>query len=114
LSTRAPKAAFRNSSRGRSTLLEIAGPGLRLEAEIQVDLGQRSLVVLDLGQERSLRGVGVVRRYRPSAGGGPAEIAIELTGMTEQEVARLVKETNAAARRATAGGARTAADAAAR
>jgi len=96
------------------TLHEIAGPGLRLEAEMQADVGERILVVLNLGQEGSLRAVGVVRRRVASKGNGPADFAVELAPVTEEEVARLVKETNAAARRATAGDARTAADAAAR
>ncbi|MEA3367215.1 MAG: hypothetical protein U9R68_03765 [Planctomycetota bacterium] len=82
------------------TLYEIAGPGLRLGAEMDVDVGERILVVLDLGREGSLRAVGVIRRRVASEGGGPADFAVELAPVTEEEVARLVKETNAAARRA--------------
>jgi len=78
------------------TLHEIAGPGLRLEAEMQADVGERILVVLNLGQEGSLRAVGVVRRRVASKGNGPADFAVELAPVTEEEVARLVKETNAA------------------
>ena len=56
------------------------------------------LVVLDLGDNRCLRGVGLVRRASAAQDGRPAEVAVELSGMSEAEVARLVKETNAAAR----------------
>jgi len=81
------------------TLHEIAGPGLRLEADLDVDVGERVLVVLDLGREGSLRAVGVVRRRVAGKDDGPADVAVELIPVTEEEVARLVKETNAAARR---------------
>ncbi len=92
-------------------LHEIAGPGLRLETKMAIEDGQRILVVLDLGQEGSLRAVGVVRRRVADQDGGRSEVAVELTPVSEEEVARLVKETNAAARRATAGDAHAAAGA---
>ena len=84
------------------TLREIAGPGLLVETGLQAEVGERVLVVLDIGGGRSLRGAGVVRRTTAGKGKKPAEVAIELTGMSEAEVARLVKETNAAARGAAA------------
>ncbi len=80
------------------TLREIAGPGLLVEIALQAEVGERVLVVLDLGGDRCLRGVGTVRRCAAREEGQAAEMAIELAGMTEAEVARLVKETNAAAR----------------
>jgi len=84
------------------TLTEIAGPGLRIEAPIQAAVGERVLVVLEADELRSLRGMGIVRRFTPSDT-GPAELAVELTFMSEPEVARLVKETNATAREAAHG-----------
>ena len=84
------------------TLREIAGPGLLVETGLQAEVGERVLVVLDIGGGRSLRGAGVVRRTTAGKGKKLAEVAIELTGMSEAEVARLVKETNAAARGAAA------------
>jgi hypothetical protein len=80
------------------TLREIAGPGLLVEIGLQAAVGERVLVVLDLGGDRCLRGVGTVRRCAVGEDEQPAEVAIELTGMSEAEEARLVKETNAAAR----------------
>jgi len=84
----------------QGTLREIAGPGLLAEIDLEAVVGERVLVVLDIGGGRSLRGVGVVRRSAAGDGERPPEVAIELTGMSEPEVARLVKETNAAARAA--------------
>ncbi|MFO8012998.1 MAG: PilZ domain-containing protein [Phycisphaerae bacterium] len=80
------------------SLREIAGPGLLVEIGLQAEVGERVLVVLDLGDDRCLRGVGTVRRCAVGEDAQPGEVAIELTGMTEAEEARLVKETNAAAR----------------
>jgi hypothetical protein len=82
------------------TLREIAGPGLLLDAPIDLAVGERVLVILHLGDERSLRGMGDVRRCEAPKEGEPAEIAVELTGMTEPEISRLVRETNAAGRTA--------------
>jgi len=83
------------------TLCEIAGPGLLIEIDLGAEVGERVLIVLDLGDNRCLRGVGVVRRASAAQDDRPAEVAVELSGMSEAEVARLVKETNAAARGAT-------------
>jgi hypothetical protein len=80
------------------TLREIAGPGLLVDIGLRAEVGERVLAVLDLGDERCLRGVGTVRRCTVGEDEQPGEVAIELTGMTEAEEARLVKETNAAAR----------------
>lgn len=94
-------------------LIEIAGPGLRIEGPIEASVGERVLVVLEADASRCFRGMGVVRRFTPSDA-GPAELAVELTCVTEAEVARLVKETNDTARDAAHGGtpasARAAAD----
>jgi len=87
----------------KGTLTEIAGPGLRIEAPLQTAVGKRVLVVLEADASRAFRGMGVVRRFTPSDA-GPAELAVELTFMSEPEVARLVKETNATAREAARGG----------
>jgi len=86
------------------TLAEIAGPGLRIKAPIQLATSDRVLVVLEVGAGRSFQGLGQVRRFSPGDD-GVAEIAVEMVGMTEGEIAELVKETNAAARHNGAGGA---------
>ncbi len=86
------------------TLAEIAGPGLRIKAPIQLATGDRVLVVLEVGADRNFQGLGLVRRCSPGDD-GVAEIAVEMVGITEGEIAELVKETNAAARRNGAGGA---------
>jgi len=82
------------------TLREIAGPGLLVEIGLRAEVGERVLVVLHLGDDRCLRGAGTVRRCAVGEDEQPGEVAIELTGMTEAEEARLVKETHAAARTA--------------
>jgi len=79
------------------TVTEIGGPGLRLEASLATAVGERALVMLERGDGRSLRASGLVRRYVPRDGRA-AEIAVELTGLTEQEVALLVRETHHEAR----------------
>ncbi len=102
---RVARFPFRNEERTgelpefiTGALTEIAGPGLRIEAPIQLATGDRVLVVLEVGAGRSFQGLGLVRRCSPGDD-GVAEIAVEMVGMTEGEIAELVKETNAAARR---------------
>jgi len=84
-----------------AVVTEIGGPGLRLETALPTTVGERVLVMVERGDGRSLRGSGLVRRYTPR-GGRPAEVAVELTGLTEQEVAVLVRETHDEARDAAA------------
>lgn len=86
------------------TLTEIAGPGLRIEAPIQSEVGDCVLVILEVADDRIFQGRGLVRRFSPGDG-GVADIAVEMIGMTEDQIADLVKETNAAARRQGAEGA---------
>jgi len=91
-------------------LREIAGPGLRMEAPLAVEVGERVLVVLDLGDGKAVRADGVVRRVdRPpeaadpsaeAAEAGPAVLAVELDRLSDREEAWLVRQTQAAARAA--------------
>jgi hypothetical protein len=82
-------------------LTEIAGPGLRVEAPIQVVPGDRVLLALQLGDHNVVEGLGKVRRAQPGAEGSSV-LVVELLGLNSEEVARMARETNAAAREATA------------
>ena len=76
-------------------LREIAGPGLLIEASIQVKVGERVLVVMQVADDKAVQDVGEVRHIRPAEKG--YAIAIELTGVKEANVDELVRLTNAAA-----------------
>jgi hypothetical protein len=81
-------------------LTEIAGPGVCIEAPLQTQVGERVLIVMRLSEDKVIQGVGLVRR----AYGGevmPVTVA-ELLGLSNAEISDLVRETNAAARRAAA------------
>ena len=72
-------------------LIEIAGPGLVLEANIATRMNDRVLIVLELNG-RAVESVGVVRRV--GAGERGPKIAVELVGLSPAQVADLSKETN--------------------
>jgi hypothetical protein len=81
-------------------LTEIAGPGVCIEAPLQTQVGERVLIVMRLADDKVIQGVGLVRR----AYGGelmPVTVA-ELLGLSNAEISELVRETNAAAKRAAA------------
>jgi hypothetical protein len=78
-------------------LTEIAGPGLRVEAPIQVVPGDRVLLALQLGDNNVVEGLGKVRRSQAGPEGGSV-LVVELLGLNNEEVARLAQETSAAAR----------------
>lgn len=89
---------------------ELAGPGLRLEAPLQAEVGDRVLVVFKLDEEKgraSGRGkagkaapskfvedVGIVRHSKQGKGG--FSIAVELVGLNDTDVSELIRATNAA------------------
>ena len=77
-------------------LVEIAGPGLMLETEVQARTGERVLVVLEL-DDTIVESLATVRRGRPE-GATQGPIAVELVGLTTSDVSRLARETNVAAK----------------
>jgi hypothetical protein len=77
------------------TLCEIAGPGLLIEAPLQVKNGERVLVVVQAADDKVVQDIGEVRHIKPAEKG--YAIAIELTEVKEANVDELVRLTNAAA-----------------
>jgi len=100
---------------------ELAGPGLRVEAPLEVKIGDRVVVILKISPEarpRSMRGrkgisprsngagpvrarpsriveeIGEVRHAEATPGG--FSIAVELTGLSDSNVNELIRATNAA------------------
>jgi len=96
---------------------ELAGPGLRLEAPLEVKVGDRVVVILKMSKEsashkqgaspqsalmqksketpsRVLEDVGEVRHVRATENG--FSIAVELTGLSDSNVNELIRETNSA------------------
>ena len=74
-------------------LVEIGGPGLRVEAALEAEVGDRMLVVTRL-PNRVMETVGAVRHVRPGARGGRWQIAMELTGLDTAQIAELTQITN--------------------
>jgi len=71
-------------------MVELGGPGVLLEANVEAKLRDRVLVVMELGGRR-VEGLGVVRR----AGSKSSPIAVELVGLNTAQVAELARQTNA-------------------
>jgi hypothetical protein len=79
----------------RGKLVEIAGPGLLIEASLQMKVGERVLAVVQAADNKVIQNVGAVRHIRPEENG--YAIAIELVGVEEANIDELVRLTNAAA-----------------
>jgi len=94
-----------------ATLVEIAGPGLRLQTDLPADIEDRVVAAVRVDDGRTLQGSGRVRRVVP-AGEHPRELAIELIDLEADEVAQLSRLTNEAAQQNTAWPATAPADAA--
>jgi hypothetical protein len=77
-------------------LVEIAGPGMLLQAPLELESGDRVLVVIQLGDDRLVESVARVRHVRGEAKKGKT-IAVELMGLTSSDIAELAHETNTAA-----------------
>lgn len=91
----------------KATVLEIGGPGMLLQMDAEVPMGQRLLIVVQAAAQEVLQVVGVVRRVGPAAPGADGgeqqwSIAVELVGLTPQDLSHLVRHANKAARQAAA------------
>jgi hypothetical protein len=94
-----------------ASVTELAGPGLRIEAPLEVKVGDRVLVILKLGEEDQKPGkaatekivedIGRVRRTKSIKNG--FSIAVELTGLSEPNISELIRATNAASLKSRAG-----------
>jgi len=78
-----------------AALVEIAGPGLKLESLMDAGVGDKVLVGIQFGGGRVLQGQAAVRRAEVSDSGLVA-LAVEMLGLTTSEVAELARETNLA------------------
>ena len=101
-----------------AVVTELAGPGLRLEAPLQVKIGDRVLVILALNEQQGSRkagsqnegvappkagktgtskivqDIGMVRHTKAIENG--LSIAVELVGLSDSDVNELIRATNAA------------------
>jgi len=84
------------------TITELAGPGLLIDTTLESSVGQGVLVVLPLREDAVLEGLGKVRRVLTEKG-RPQGLAVELVGLNPNEVAELVRATNAAAQKKRSG-----------
>jgi hypothetical protein len=92
-----------------ASVTELAGPGLRIEAPLEVKVGDRVLVILKLSEEEQepdsqrtggaepekvVEDIGQVRHTKSIKSG--FSIAVELTGLSEPNISELIRATNAA------------------
>jgi hypothetical protein len=93
----------------QASVTELAGPGLRIEAPLEVKVGDRVLVILKLSEENQKPGlakadkatpekiiedIGQVRHTKSIKNG--FSIAVELTGLSDPNISELIRATNAA------------------
>ncbi len=114
-STSAPESAWGPPKFVPAVITELAGPGLRIEAQLEIKVGERVLVVFRLDEEREedliparqatkvttskiVENIGEVRHTKAIQNG--LSIAVELTGLRDSDVNELIRATNAASVRA--------------
>lgn len=80
-------------------LVEIAGVGVVMKTDLTPALGERVLVVMEFADEVMVKGLAKVRRVDEPGEQGLRHVAMELTGLTDDEIAEMVRQTNLAAKR---------------
>ena len=94
-----------------ATVIELGGPGLRIEAPLEVKAGDRVLVIVNLSEtidarysildtrreSRIVEDIGEVRHTRAIEDG--FSIAVELTGLSDSDVSELIRAANTASLR---------------
>lgn len=79
----------------QARLVQLAGPGLKLESRTKYTVGQRLLAIVQIAPQQTVRGMGIVRRIdRPDA--GRPELVLELTGLTREHLGELACATSLA------------------
>ncbi|MFC1652348.1 hypothetical protein ACFL3F_01380 [Planctomycetota bacterium] len=85
-----------------ATVTELAGPGLRVESELEASIGDRVLVVFLIESAdapgtalQTIQDISIVRRIEPIF--ERFALSLELTGVTDHEIDILVRLTNQAA-----------------
>jgi hypothetical protein len=78
-----------------ATVTEIAGPGLRVQTELDVKLRDRVVVVFELEAGRWIQDIAEVRGLRSDQ--EMPSVVVELVGLSEQAVNDLIRVTNALA-----------------
>jgi hypothetical protein len=92
----------------QASVTELAGPGLRIEAPLEVKVGDRVLVILKLSEEQDqkpdsnktgktaaekiVEDIGEVRHTKSIKNG--FSIAVELTGLSDPNISELIRATN--------------------
>jgi len=77
----------------QATLVEIGGPGLKVNAPFAPVAGDRVMVMTQLNDGRAVQGMARVRRVGAAALAGARDIALEMIGLHPTEMAVLVGET---------------------
>jgi hypothetical protein len=80
----------------RGELVEVAGPGLKLRAPIDVRNGEKVIVITEVRPQQIIEAIGVSRRI-DSRNDDTVTFAVELVGLTTQEVSELAGQTIATA-----------------
>ena len=74
-------------------LTQLAGPGLLLESDIEVKVGQRVLVIFGLPQGKTIQDIALVRHVRKIEKENGYSIAVEVIGAKEADFDLLVQAT---------------------
>jgi hypothetical protein len=78
-------------------LVELGGPGIRIRGKVDVQQGERLLVILKIRPDVSFQGMGVAGRVQPGQDeDDPNEFVVDLVGLQRQEMKMLLHETEAA------------------
>lgn len=81
-----------------ASLVEISGPGLKLESQVRPRRDDRLLLAFRLHNKKVVEAVAQVRRLLPDRE-DKAVFVVELIGLSREELAELARETNIAARK---------------
>ena len=94
-----------------AAVTELGGPGLRLEAPMELKVGDRVVLILKMSERKDkssishskiIEDIGQVRHTKAIDNG--FSIAVELTGLSDTNVNELIRDTNAASLKADARG----------
>ena len=86
-----------------AAVTELGGPGLRLEAPLELKVGDRVVLILKMSERKGqistsnskiIEDIGQVRHTKATENG--FSIAVELTGLSDPDVNELIRDTNAA------------------
>jgi hypothetical protein len=73
-------------------VIELSGPSLKIRSQVELDIAERILVIFKIDEATTVQDIGEIRSCEITQDN--IYLSVELVGLNEATITRLIKETN--------------------